>query len=131
VVGNFGGAIPWSISTMYDQFAGADIVILPGTEPYKSANRAVEAIRQGCFVVAEPHPAWNDIPGIWIGNIKEGVEWTGAHCTEANQRTLEAQSYVMEKFSPQTVASLWKTIIQQPTTSVAAINVGPAGLILI
>jgi hypothetical protein len=126
VVGNFDGAIPWSHETMLQQFAGADIVILPATEEYKSANRAVESIRQGCFVVAEPHPAWNDIPGIWIGNIKDGIEWTGASCTEANQRLLAAQSYVTERYSPARVASAWKSVIQSPTTSEAAI---PAGLV--
>lgn len=127
VVSNFHGAIPWSAETLRQAFAGADIVLLPATESYKSANRAVEAIRQGCFVVAEPHPAWNDIPGIWIGDIKDGIEWVGRHCTEANQRLLEAQSYVTEKFSPSIVMSAWKTVISRLTTSDAEKNAGLVG----
>jgi uncharacterized Rossmann fold enzyme len=129
VVSNFAGALPWSRETILRELAEADIVILPATELYKSANRAVEAIRQGCFVVAEPHPAWNDIPGIWIGNIKEGIEWAIQHLEEANQRTSLAQKYVMGEYSPKTVAAMWKTAIQRPSTSVAEANTGTAGSI--
>lgn len=128
VVSNFEGARPWSYEVMLEEFAIADIVVIPATETYKSANRTVEAIRQGCFVVAEPHPAIMDIPGIWIGNIKEGIEWTGVHCTEANQRLSEAQSYVTAKYSPTTVASLWKHAIQRPTTSEVETPDGMVGL---
>ncbi len=117
VVSNFGGSIPWSKAHMHWEFGQADIVILPATENYKSANRAVEAIRQGCFVVAEPHPAWNPIPGIWTGNIKEGIQWAVTHLSEANQRSLVAQKYVTERYSPKIVADAWKTITTWPTTS--------------
>ncbi len=127
VVGNFGGAIPWSKDTMLREFAGADIVILPATEEYKSCNRAVESIRQGCFVVAEPHPSLMEIPGIWIGNIKEGIEWAKQHTSEARQRTSLAQTYVTEKFSPRTVTAMWRNAIQRPTTSEAGVLVGAAG----
>ena len=127
VVGNFGGAIPWSHETMIAEFARADIVIIPATEPYKSANRTVEAVRQGCFVVAEPHPALMDIPGIWIGNIKEGIEWARQHKGQARRRTSLAAQYVTEKYSPRTVASAWKTAIQRPITSEVAESIGMAG----
>ena len=127
VVSNFEGAIPWSYETMLKEFARADIVLLPSTEPYKSANRAVEAIRQGCFVVAEPHPSLQDIPGIWIGNIKEGIEWTGRNCIEANHRLSMAQSYVTERYSPKTAVSAWKQAIQRPTTLEPVNTVGLIG----
>lgn len=127
VVSNFGGAIPWSEETMLKAFAMADIVILPATEKYKSSNRAIESIRQGCFVVAEPHPALDNFPGIWIGNIKEGIEWARQHPHLARQRTLEAQRYVTEKFSPQIVASAWKQAMQRPTISEAASATGTDG----
>ena len=45
VVSNFDGAIPWSKETMLEEFARADIVVIPATVPYRSANRAIEAIR--------------------------------------------------------------------------------------
>lgn len=112
VVSNIPGTIPWSIETMVEQFERADIVIIPATAEYKSPNRAVEAIRQGCFVVAEPHPALNDFPGIWLGNIKDGIQWASKNHEQANQRTAEAQNYVRERFSPRTQAFAMSRIIQ-------------------
>ena len=116
VVSNFDGAIPWSYETMLKEFAKADIVVIPATEAYKSANRAIEAIRQGCYVVAEPHPAVKDIPGIWIGNIKEGIEWTKNNLALASSKLLEAQQYVTEKYSPQICSTMWRKAIKRPIT---------------
>lgn len=127
VVSNFGGAIPWSRETLLEETAHADIVVLPATDEYKSPNRCIEAIRRGCFVVAEPHPALNNIPGIWIGNIKEGIEWAQQHPQQANERVSLSQSYVRERFHPKTLASAWKSAIQRPITSVAAKSIGKAG----
>jgi len=106
-------------------FDKSDIVILPATETYKSANRAVEAIRQGCFVVAEPHPAWNDIPGIWIGNIREGIEWVQTHLNEANQMVASAQAYVREMYSPAACADLWRKVIGNEKTDTAQMVTSP------
>jgi hypothetical protein len=127
IVSNFEGAVPWSYNTMLREFRNCDIVIVPATETYKSANRTVEAIRQGCFVVAEPHPALNNIPGIWIGNIKEGIEWAKRHSIEAKQRTSWGQKYVRDVYAPKTVASAWKSVIQSLITSEAAEHVGSIG----
>ena len=124
VVSNFGGAIPWSKKTMIKEFARADIVIIPATDFYKSPNRAIEAIRQGCFVVAEPHPALEGLP-IYIGNIKEGIEWTLKN--KANRRISQAQSLVTERFMPQTIVNRWKTVTKRPTTSAAAKRNGTDG----
>lgn len=112
VVTNAPGQIPWSLKQMEIEFALADLVVMPATADYKSANRTVEAVRQGCFVVAEPHPAIMDIPGIWIGNIQEGIAWATAHPAEANQRTERAQAYLRERYSPVTVACAWSRVIQ-------------------
>jgi uncharacterized Rossmann fold enzyme len=113
VVSNFEGAIPWSKETMLEEFARADIVVIPTTASYKSANRAIEAIRQGCFVVAEPHPALKDFP-IYIGNIKEGIEWT----KQQNMKELisKAQKFVTAEFSPQILIDKWKSATRRPTT---------------
>ncbi len=128
IVGNFEGAIPWSLATMEEEFHKADIVILPKTADYKSANRAVEALRQGCFVVAEPHPALMDIPGIYIGNIKEGIEWLKQQpLPEVSRRISLGQRYVTEKYSPATVTAQWKSLIQLLITSAVEESTGPAG----
>ena len=129
MVGNGGdGMIPYSRRALLKCLAEADIVVLPATDAYKSPNRAVQAIRRGCFVVAEPHPALEGIPGIWVGDIEEGIEWARCHIDEANQRTWEAQRYVETAFSPQTVADAWKKAIRPPTTSDAEAGTGRDGL---
>lgn len=130
IVSNSPMAMPWSIEEMHRQFAEADIVVIPATEPAKSANRAIESIRQGCMVVAEPHPALEGIPGIWVGNIKEGVEWTRQNLSEANQWVRQAQSYVRTRFSPKTQADAWRTLFEKmksPSISDAERSNGRAG----
>lgn len=130
IVSNAAGMRPWSMETMYREFAHADIVLLPATAPYKSANRAVESIRQGCFVVAEPHPALDGFPGIWVGNIKEGIEWAQENHWIANERTTQAQQFIKQRFSPKTQASAWKSLfekVRSRSTSAAGKSTGQAG----
>jgi hypothetical protein len=124
VVSNFDGAIPWSHETMLKEFARADIVVIPATAPYKSANRAIEAIRQGCFVVAEPHPALEGFP-IYIGNIKEGIEWTKQQ--NMNELISKAQKFVTAEFSPAILIDKWKTATRRPTTLDAEKRNGTVG----
>ena len=124
VVSNFDGAIPWSHETMLREFAKADIVVIPATAPYKSANRAIEAIRQGCYVVAEPHPALEGFP-IYIGNIKEGIEWTKQQ--NMNKLITKAQKFVREEFSPATLIDKWKNATRRPTTLDAEKRNGTVG----
>lgn len=128
IVSNLDGAVPWSPENMLRELSAADIVVMPETAPYKSANRTLEAIRQGCFVVAEPHPAINDIPGIWIGNIKKGIEWATQNQQQARERTTEAQSYVEKWYSPRTLGSAWRTVIQKVQSSSTSDAVMFAGL---
>jgi hypothetical protein len=103
---------PWNHETMLMEFPYADIVLMPATAPYKSCNRTVEAVRQGCFVVAEPHPSLEGFPGIWIGDIKEGIEWARQHPQEANARTKIAQAYISATYAPRTLAFAWSRVIQ-------------------
>ena len=126
VVSSAPDCIPWSLTGMLEEFALADIVILPATAAYKSPNRAVEAIRQGCFVVAEPHPALDEFP-IWKGDIKEGVQWAAANPSVANEMTLQAQGFVSRRFSPKTQAAAWRTVLESVSTSARGASSGPAG----
>lgn len=127
VVSNRPDTIPWSMEIMPSEFARADIVIIPATADYKSPNRAVEAIRQGCFVVAEPHPSLNDFPGIWLGNIKDGIEWARHNLQLANERTKVAQRHV-ESFAPERLANVWKSLFAElACTSDAAESSGTDG----
>ena len=123
IVSNVPWAVQWSLEEMQRQFPIADMVVLPATADYKSPNRAIESIRQGCFVVAEPHPSLKGIPGIWIGNIKEGIEWARSNTQEANERTKWAQDSIRERYSPATQANAWRSLlarVRPRSTSVAA-----------
>jgi hypothetical protein len=64
-------------------------------------------------VVAEPHPALEGFP-IYIGNIKEGIEWTKQQ--NMNELISKAQRFVTEEFSPQTLIDKWKIATKRPTT---------------
>jgi len=128
IISNVVGTVPWSLERMRDEFIRNDIVILPATEPYKSPNRAIEAIRQGCFVVAEPHPSLTGFPGIWIGNIKKGIEWARQNPQLANDRTATAQDFVRKRFSPRILADAWKRVIQGSSCTLEAeASIGMAG----
>lgn len=126
VISNFKGCIPWSLETTKSELRKADIFILPATKDYKSPNRAIEAIRMGCFVAADPHPSLTDFP-IWKGGVKEGVEWALHNRSKANQMTREAQDFIRERFAPRILASAWKTVIQSLTTSEPERSSGLAG----
>ncbi len=126
VVSNIAGAlpsnmqsIPWAQYTLTEELRDADMVLIPKTADYKSPNRALEAIRAGCFVVAEPHPALKDFP-IWQGNIKEGIEWAANHLSEANQMIKEAQQFIKLNYSPAIQANAWRTVLKGLDSTSAA-----------
>lgn len=111
VISGFEGSEPWTMGGVHRALKNADMVVMPETAPYKSSNRTLEAIRMGCFVVAEPHPAIEKIPGIWIGNIGKGVEWAKANPDEANARTLLAQQHIEEFYSAKPLTDLWSKAV--------------------
>lgn len=110
VMSNLDGAIPWSVDGLKAELAKADIVLIPETAPYKSANRTVEAIRAGCFVVAEPHPSLEGIPGIWIGDLRKGIIWARANPDLCRAQLTQSQAYVRERYSPERVGNAWRTL---------------------
>jgi hypothetical protein len=114
VVSNFEGAIPWSKETMLEEFARADIVVIPTTASYKSANRAIEAIRQGCFVVAEPHPALEGFPDLH----RQHQRGHRMDKTTEHERTHIGGAEFREgkNSTPQILIDKWKSATKRPTT---------------
>lgn len=112
-VSNAEGMRQWSYEVMLEEFARADMVIMPHTQAYKSPNRTVEAVRQGCFVVAEPHPALNAFEGIYVGDILKGIQWAIKNPGEARIWTKRAQKYVRDHHSPIVQADAWKSLFEQ------------------
>lgn len=108
VVTNAPGYAQWSPGMMDEAFNRAGLVVIPtGKSLAKSGNRAIEAIRRGLFVVANPLPAYQDL-GIWTGNIREGVDWALSHRAEVIKRIKGAQDYVKHEYSPARIGKLWK-----------------------
>lgn len=102
--------VPWSHEAMLQEFARADIVILPTRDgaAYKTANRAIEAIRQGCFVVADKHPAYEALaPWIWQGDIMEGLDWCKCFGGQLNDMVRDAQRFVRHEYAPARIAEQW------------------------
>lgn len=108
------GNLPWSKENMLHAFAWADVVILPigddDTKQVKSANRMVEAIRQGKFVVANPLPAYEGY-GMFLGDIHEGLKWFRENLEEAKQRVRMAQLRVEQMHNPRRIGLMWKGVI--------------------
>lgn len=129
IVSNVPKTIPWSVKTLLRELARADIVIMPETLVFKSCNRTVEAIRRGCFVVAENHISLRDIPGIWIGGIREGIRWASTHQKEANEWIRQAQSYITVKYSPIRVSNAWRKALMDVSDSTldVGLNTGTDG----
>lgn len=115
VVSNAPGCIPWSLETMYREFAYCDAVVIPvpaqARKLVKSPNRMVESIRQGRFVVANPMPAYADY-GMWQGDLVQGLEWIAAHRSAALAALDEAQRVVEALHAPRAVAQQWKAVFE-------------------
>ena len=104
---NVGGVTEWTPANMEAAFTRAGLVIIPtGKSMAKSANRAIESIRRGLFVVAGYLPAYSDL-GIYVGNIADGVKWALTHEREVLRRISSAQRYVAHEYSPARIGELW------------------------
>lgn len=110
IVSTIKGFTQWSPKAMDAAFSNAGLVIIPtGLSMAKSGNRAVEAIRRGLFVVANPLPAYSDL-GIWLGDIREGVNWALANRSEVIRRIKVSQDYVKHHYSPQRIGRMWAKV---------------------
>jgi hypothetical protein len=116
------GITPWSPEAQAKALADCAVVILPtGKSPCKSANRMIEAIRAGKFVVANPMPAYEPFHRYaFIGNIREGVDWAHANQEEALELVRRGQEYVRANFSPEAIGKQWLDVLEKVVAKVAA-----------
>lgn len=99
--------VTWSPEAQERAFAQAGLAVIPtGKSMAKSGNRAIEAIRRGVFPVCGYLPAYGDL-GVYVGDIREGVEWALSHHDETLRRIRAAQDYVRWQYSPARIAKLW------------------------
>lgn len=108
--------VPYSIDSLLWGFAQCDVTIIPneGAKSVKGANRLIESVRQGIFVVAEPMPAYDEFKEwMYIGDIKEGLEWCKQNKAEMQGRIKEAQKYISKKYSPTVIAGQWSQLAEK------------------
>ena len=99
-------AIPWSNHALLEEMERCRAVLIPtGKSPCKSANRAVTAIRLGRYPVCGPLRAYEEIPGIWVGDIAQGL--MHAMTEDTTEEIRQAQDYVRERFSPERIGQKW------------------------
>lgn len=91
----------------------AAVVIPHGNRPAKSANRLIEAVRCGRFVIANHLPSYAEFSDMWIGDIKEGMEWFESHNEEAIKRIRNCQDYIRVRYSPKTIAEQWLEVLER------------------
>jgi hypothetical protein len=109
---------PYSRETMLDAFERHDVVIIPVKKIARkfvtNANRAVNALRQGKFVVAHDNPAHRELQDfIFIADrLLDGIQWARAHPDSVQAMVEAGQEYVRERFSPRCAADGWRQVFE-------------------
>jgi len=110
--------VPWSLADTWKVLGDCDICVLPvdvanASKSAKSANRLVEALRAGRFVVASPLPAYQEfVASARIDdNIDQGIQWALDHAAEVAERIRTGQAAVDEKYSPAAIARQWQQVM--------------------
>lgn len=99
----------WTREKQVQAISECAVVVIPTDERKgKSANRLIEAVRNGRFVVAGGLPANDEFKQfMWIGDIREGLEWAKSHPDDCIERVRKCQDYIRDKFSPERIGKLW------------------------
>lgn len=99
---------------LQQKLAESNVVLLPVSNGlYKSANRMVNAIRMGCFVVAESHPAHEEFKQMmWVGHLYTGLNWIKAQREDLNALVSQAQEHVEKHYSPKAIADRWEEVLR-------------------
>ena len=105
--------LEWSTESMDAAYRSHALVVIPtGRAIAKSANRLIESVRAGKFVVAEPLPAYEEFgEWMWVGDLKEGLEWAKSHKSECLERVKACQDYIRGKYSPKRIGAMWLKVL--------------------
>lgn len=100
--------IEWSTEAVASELVKCAAVILPtGKSICKSANRLLEAVMAGKFVIAEPLPAYEEFSDLWVGDIPKGVEAAFANPEQALKQVRWTQGYIESRYSPRIIGQKW------------------------
>ncbi len=115
--------LPYSHDMMIGTAGISDAVIIPTLPKLvqkvtKSANRFIEALRLGKFVIAGNSPAHDEFAGFgYIGETLDGCKWLLSNTEEAMQRIAKGQEYIKERYSPQAIAGRWRAVFDEVLSS--------------
>ena len=108
--------IPWSHQALIQELKDCDCVIVPFdlNEEYsltKSANRLVESVRRGRFVIASPIPSYQEFNEMYIGDIHEGLNWLKDQSNDEIIRRIAETMKQIEKYNPQRIGKIWEEVL--------------------
>lgn len=100
---------PYSRENIIEAFSRAGAVLIPvGKKKAKSANRLIESINAGCFVICNDMPAYEEFREFaWVGDIVEGIEWYINNKEEALKKIKEGQEYISKKYTIDQIGPMW------------------------
>ena len=100
---------PYTRDNMVKAFARAGAVLIPvGEKITKSANRLIESINAGCFVICNSMPAYDEFKDFaWIGDISKGMDWYRNNKEEALNMIKEGQEYISKKYTINQIGPMW------------------------
>jgi len=111
--------VPWSSAETWDSLAVTDLVLIPAMldEQWtlaKSANRLVEALWAGRFVIAHPIPSYREFDDCaWLGaDLAEGIAWVMHNQESIAGRIRAAQDRIAVAYSPARIAAQWEQILE-------------------
>jgi hypothetical protein len=108
------GVVPYSPGNLRQCLDYCDLVLIPQEKDWKSANRMVESIRAGRFVVAADIPAYRGF-GAYLGDIREGLEWVKRNDGNIMERIIFGRNAI-SSFSPEAVGKMWFDFISAAAT---------------
>lgn len=107
----------WSREKQLLQLKECSCVVIPtGKSMAKSANRLIESVRNGRFVIAGEMPAHDEFKNLmYIGNdLKNGLEWfKRSNPADILQRIGTAQTIIRDRYSPGRISRLWLEAIDR------------------
>lgn len=114
------GVVPYTPQNLQNCLSVCDIVVIPQDKDWKSANRMVESLRAGRFVVASDIPAYRGFDQ-YLGDIGEGIAWVRRNSGHITPRIISGRDE-LPFFSPASVGKMWRDFISAAVTKSSVVT---------
>ena len=109
---------PWSLAAMRTAFEWCQLVLIPSDADnprakVKSANRLLESLWAGRYVVASPIEAYQDLAEYaWVNrDLARGIVWAMQHPAAVAQQIERAQQHIAAHLTVAAVAAQWLDVV--------------------